>query len=371
MVLPGWLDRARVHVALIVSGAGFGGYFVLTKASLSGGVDPFVFGTYRDAIGSLTLFLYASCLEREHWPRMSLEVAGLIFAMAVVGIYMQQTLFLFGLGYTNVIFSSLVLNCIPVSTFTFALLFGNEKILARRRDGQAKVLGILFCVIGATILTLYRGPVIFDYNSPKSPLPDASLGSLFAVLRGWEIDEWKLGALCLIGCCSCIGLFVNIQVPALKRFPAPFTLMSLTALVGTPMFAATAFFRVGLDPSEWIFPPGPDLIAAIYAGTMASGFCLFLSCWSNHKGGPILVAAYTPIQSVFSTLFGVLFLGNALFLGSLFGAIAILTGLFLVTWGIREDLRLRTLSLQIPTHGKHINANAPEPTSLLVEPLLP
>jgi hypothetical protein len=55
------------------------------------------------------------------------------------------------------------------------------------------------------------------------------------------------------------------QVPALKRFPAPFTLMSLSSLVGTPMFAATAVFRVGLDPSEWIFPPGPDLIAAIYA----------------------------------------------------------------------------------------------------------
>jgi drug/metabolite transporter (DMT)-like permease len=50
-------------------------------------------------------------------------------------------------------------------------------------------------------------------------------------------------------------------------------------------------------------------------GTIASGFCLFLGCWSNHKGGPILVAAYSPTQSVFSTLFGVLFLGNALFLG--------------------------------------------------------
>jgi hypothetical protein len=64
MVLPGWLDRARVHGALVLAGAGHGGYFVLTKASLSGGVDPFVFSTYRDAIGSLTLFLYASCLER-------------------------------------------------------------------------------------------------------------------------------------------------------------------------------------------------------------------------------------------------------------------------------------------------------------------
>jgi peptidoglycan/LPS O-acetylase OafA/YrhL len=102
------------------------------------------------------------------------------------------------------------------------LLVRNEKIIARRRDGQAKVLGILVCVIGATILTLYRGPTIFDYNTPKSPLPDALLGALFSVLRGWEIDEWKLGALCLIGCCSCIGLFVNIQVPpnqSLSTYP--------------------------------------------------------------------------------------------------------------------------------------------------------
>ncbi|KAG0581282.1 hypothetical protein M758_4G243800 [Ceratodon purpureus] len=369
MVSARWIDRAGPHAALIFGAAGFGGYFVLTKASLSGGVDPFVFGTYRDGIGFLTLFLYASCFERQHWPKMSLEVAGLVFAMAVVGIYMQQALFLFGLGYTNVIFSSLVLNCIPVSTFLFAILFGHEQILARRRDGQAKMLGIVFCVVGAFVLTLYQGPVVYEYSTPKSPLPDVSRGSLLSNLRGWEIDEWKLGALCLIGCCSCIGLFVNIQVPALKRFPAPFTLMALSALVGTPMFATTAFFRVGLDPLEWILPPGPDLFAAIYAGVMASGICLMLSCWANHKGGPILVAAYTPSQSIFSTIFGILFLGNALYLGSLLGAFAILSGVFFVTWGVREALRLRKLSLQIPTSGKH-NAHTVEPTSLLVEPLL-
>ncbi|KAG0563046.1 hypothetical protein KC19_8G000400 [Ceratodon purpureus] len=85
MVSARCIDRAGPHAALIFGAAGFGGYFVLTKASLSGGVDPFVFGTYRDGIGFLTLFLYASCFERQHWPKMSLEVAGLVFAMAVVG----------------------------------------------------------------------------------------------------------------------------------------------------------------------------------------------------------------------------------------------------------------------------------------------
>ena len=92
-------------------------------------------------------------------------------------------------------------------------LVRHEQILARRRDGQAKMLGIVFCVVGAFVLTLYQGPVVYEYSTPKSPLPDVSRGSLLSNLRGWEIDEWKLGALCLIGCCSCIGLFVNIQVP--------------------------------------------------------------------------------------------------------------------------------------------------------------
>ena len=67
--------------------------------------------------------------------------------------------------------------------------------------------------------------------------------------------------------------------------------------------------------ANWKRTSAVHIFSGDLQGTMASGFCLFLSCWSNHKGGPILVAAYTPIQSVFSTLFGVLFLGNALFLG--------------------------------------------------------
>ena len=64
MVSEGWLDKAKVHVAMILGGAGYGGYNVLTKISLSGGVDPFVFSTYRDGIGCIALFLYAVYFER-------------------------------------------------------------------------------------------------------------------------------------------------------------------------------------------------------------------------------------------------------------------------------------------------------------------
>jgi hypothetical protein len=45
-------------------GAGYGGYFVLAKVSLSAGVDPFVFSTYRDGIGCISLVLSAAYYER-------------------------------------------------------------------------------------------------------------------------------------------------------------------------------------------------------------------------------------------------------------------------------------------------------------------
>lgn len=54
----------RVHLALILAGCGYGGYFVLTKAALSAGVNRFVFSVYRDVIGCSVLALYASCFER-------------------------------------------------------------------------------------------------------------------------------------------------------------------------------------------------------------------------------------------------------------------------------------------------------------------
>ena len=51
--------------------------------------------------------------------------------------------------------------------------------------------------------------------------------------------------------------------------------------------------------------------------------------------------------------------------GSVLGATLIISGLFLVIWGIRENLRWKTLPLRIPTLGNH-SIDAVKPTSLLV-----
>jgi len=57
-------SRAKVHMAMMMVGMGYGGYAVLSKASFTTGFSPFVFSVYRDGIACCVLFLTAAVLER-------------------------------------------------------------------------------------------------------------------------------------------------------------------------------------------------------------------------------------------------------------------------------------------------------------------
>jgi len=97
-------------------------------------------------------------------------------------------------------------------------------------------------------------------------------------------------------------------------------------------------------------------------GVVASGAVLYLQCWSNQKAGPIFVAAYTPVQPICVTILGFYFLGEALYLGSLYGAALVFTGLYLVIWGQMEGRRIN----RVP-----VSSSAPvKPCPSLSEPLL-
>jgi len=309
-------QRVKLHSALVVIHAAYGAYFVIAKACLSGGVDPLIFAVYRDAIGCAVLFFYAAIFERHHWQKMSLRIAGLILLMAFVGVYLLQGLFLIGLQYTDVIFASIMMNTIPIWTFLIAVMMRIEMIHYKRRDGQAKILGIVVCVIGATLITVYKGPAVFgDSNpSPISGLQKQPISGFSAAIQNWGLDEWHFGALCLLFSCFSASAFVNLQFVALSKFPAPFTLMSGSTFGGAIMFIASALLTFK-DSSPWFLPPGPDLIAVLYAGIIASGMTLFLQCYATQHGGPVLVGAYAPLQPVFTTVFSFIFLGETLFFG--------------------------------------------------------
>lgn len=358
-----WLrgERTRVQMALLTVQLGYGGYYVLTKAAMSEGVNRFVFAVYRDCIALALLGPIAFFSERSLRPALTLRVSLLICALGFTGIFLQQTLFLTGLAYTNTAFAAAMQNAIPVFTFMIAVVAKFEVIRLSKPDGVAKVVGIIAAVTGALTMCLYKGPtllgsdipIVSDQDQADSGVPGAAheVGWLMGQLLNCGVDYWQIGSLCLVLNCLCMGIYTNLQIPALKLFPAPASLSASSIFVGALALLLTGVGTIS-SASEWVISKPGSIVSVVYAGAIASGLNFSLQTWANQRGGPVLVAAYIPLQTVFSAFLGVLVLDDPLFLGSVIGAVLILVGLYLVIWGQRLHRSAKDkLSLTVPFSG--------------------
>ncbi|KAG6545902.1 hypothetical protein Mapa_012557 [Marchantia paleacea] len=329
-------ERARVQLALITVQLGYGIYYVLTKAAMSGGVNRFVFAVYRDAIALCLIGPLAYFTEKSLRTIMSLGTFLYICVLGFTGIFLQQTLFLAGLAYTNTAFAAAMQNAIPVFTFMIAVACKLEVIRISKPDGVAKVVGMLAAVLGAFTMCLYKGPILFGQDTSaadeQKSSQDVALPEANAWLSSLGIDYWQIGALCLVGNCFCMGVYTNLQIPALRRFPAPVSLSASSIFVGALLLLLTGLATVS-QASEWVLTSPGNIVSVCYAGAVASGLNFTLQTWANQRGGPVLVAAYIPLQTVFSAFLGVVILDDPLYLGSVIGAVLILVGLYLVIWG--------------------------------------
>ncbi|KAG6547798.1 hypothetical protein Mapa_010612 [Marchantia paleacea] len=99
--------------------------------------------------------------ERQLRTKLTLPALLMILALGFTGVYLQQTLFLAGLSYTNTAFAAAMQNAIPVFTFMIAAVCKLEVIRIGKPDGVAKVVGIFAAVGGALIMCLYKGPTLY------------------------------------------------------------------------------------------------------------------------------------------------------------------------------------------------------------------
>ncbi|KAJ8568173.1 hypothetical protein K7X08_020895 [Anisodus acutangulus] len=135
-------------------------------------------------------------------------------------------------------------------------------------------------------MAVFRGPVVFgdgtsdftaqiEISAKGQPEPVGWLMSSFLELG---FDNWYLGVLCLIGNLMCMAAYLALQ------------------------------------------------------GIGASALNYGLMTWSNKVLGPALVALYNRLQPAASTILSSVFLRSAIYLGSIFGGLLIIAGIYLVTW---------------------------------------
>ncbi|KAH9541601.1 hypothetical protein CY35_14G073900 [Sphagnum magellanicum] len=342
----------RIHVTLALLQVSYGGFQVLTRVALVGGLSQFVFAIYRNGIAALILSPFAYFLESNKRPSYFKFSDFLRFqALAFTGIVGSQQLFLAGLSLTSPMLAAVSQNMIPVCTFLLSAFLGLEDLHMRRRDGIAKVIGTVICIGGAVLMSLYKGEVLLVWSSSnmQPEVDDAVVIQPFTSLTmclgtsvaSMSVSKFQLGCIFLVLNSVLWAVYLNLQVSTLKIFPAPLTVTVYTYLFGVIQVGILGAVFEGMP--NFALTSFNELISVAYATLVASGINFLLQLWCVEKGGPFIVSLYVPIQMIVVAMLSILTLGDPLYMGIVLGGFFTLAGLYLVVYGQAHERWLKQL----------------------------
>ncbi|XP_057766047.1 protein WALLS ARE THIN 1 [Salvia miltiorrhiza] len=333
-------EKFQLHIAMLALQFGYAGFHVVSRLALNMGISKIVFPVYRNILAFILLLPFAYFLEKKERPPITWSLVLEFFLLAIVGITANQGFYLVGLDNTSPTFASAIQNSVPAITFLMAALLRIEKVRLDRKDGISKVAGLLICVAGASVITLFKGPAIY---SPPATLQRAVAEAVApAVMGDASGKSWTLGCLYLIGHCLSWAGWLVLQAPVLKRYPARLSFTSYQCFFGILQFLViAAFFE--RNGEAWLIRTGSEVFSVFYAGVVASGIAFAVQIWCIDKGGPVFVAVYQPVQTLVVAITSSLLLGEEFYLGGIIGAVLIIFGLYLVLWGKSEEKKFAAL----------------------------
>lgn len=353
-------ERAKLHLAMAIFQFGYAGNHVIMRTALNMGVSKLVFPLYRNIIAVIVLVPFAYFLEKKDRPRLTYSFLLQFFLLGLVGITLNQGSYIFGLDNTSPTFASAVENAVPAVTFIMAVLLRIEQIHLTRKDGIAKVLGTLISVGGASVITLYKGPIVYRPNS-ASDQPQSQM----LLLGDTKEKNWTLGCICLIGHCLFWSSWIVLQSPVLKKYPARLSVVSYSCFFSLMQFSAIgAYFE--RDSAAWQFHSGWEIFCVFYSGLVASAMSFAVQIWVIDRGGPMFVSAYLPVQTMLVAIMATIALGEEFYLGGVIGASLIIAGLYLVVLGKDEESKYNTEKAMMT-----VSENTWAAKSSVVQPLLP
>ncbi|KAK4603750.1 hypothetical protein RGQ29_012312 [Quercus rubra] len=254
------------------------GLNILFKASSLKGLSYYVFVLYMYAFSTLVLFPLAFVFRgTTGLPTFKLSLLYRIFLLGLLG-FSGQLCNYKGIEFSSATLASAISNLTPAFTFILAVIFRMENLALRCSITQAKIMGTIVSISGALVVVFYKGPTIISSSQSTS----LSLHSP----QGTSETRWVIGGLLLA--------------------------------------ASNLLF------SGWY----------IVQGFFGSSFNSVIHTWCLHLKGPVYVSIFKPLSIVIAAAMGVIFLGDALYLGSVIGAIILSIGFYGVIWAkAKEELR--------------------------------
>lgn len=232
-----------------------------------------------------------------------------------------------GISYTSPTLASAISNLSPAFTFILAFIFRMEKLTLSSTSTWAKLGGTVVSILGAFVVTFYKGPSI---NAPPSSTP-----SLHQILDSPRSD-WILGSIFLTIEYFFSSLWCIILTHIMKVYPSEFTIIFFYTFSVSIMAAVVGFF-LEPDSSKWILRPNIALVSMLCSGVFNCLINNSVESWILHLRGPVYVAMFKPFSIVVAAAMGVVILGDTLYLGSIIGAIVIVIGFYTVMWGRAKE----------------------------------
>lgn len=318
----GMIIAECIQVALII----------LSKQVMSQGMTSFIFIFYSNSIAALVLLPSSFFIHRFQRPPITFSALSGFFVLGLLG-YLAQVFGYAGINYSSSTLATAMLNLVPGFTFILAVLFRMEELDWKSPSSLAKSLGTIVSIAGAFIATLYKGVALLKGPSPAN----ISKQPLFS-----QDSDWILGGLFLAADCVMASSFTIVQASILKKYPAGLIVVFFYCFFVAILSAVTCL-AVERDISAWSLEPKLRLLSVLYSGVFGSAFQVGVTTWCLHQTGPVFVSMFKPIGIVISVVVGVLFLGDAFYLGSLIGATVIVIGFYSVLWGKSKDIEARSL----------------------------
>ncbi|MED6173328.1 hypothetical protein PIB30_058280 [Stylosanthes scabra] len=229
------------------------GLYTLFKAATNTGMSDHVFVAYAYALATTLLFpsLFFSKGSRVV-PPLSFSVLIKIILLGIIG-SSSQVLGYAGIRYSSPTLSSSIGNLVPAFTFLLAIIFRMEKVAAKSRSSQAKVIGSIISIAGAFVVTFYKGPSI---NIAQRHLSLQTEQHVITILNSVD-TTWLIAATLLIADYLLASLWYILQVEILKVYPDELSMVFFYNVTATIVSVTIALFternasdwKIGLDIS--------------------------------------------------------------------------------------------------------------------------
>ncbi|KAL6139634.1 hypothetical protein ACLB2K_057936 [Fragaria x ananassa] len=283
------------------------GAATINKAAMSKGMSSYVLVVYSTALA--TVFLLP-CFILQKKISLTPSLLGGQFLLGLIG-SSNMLLAYNGINFSSPTVASAMGNCIPIFTFILAIVFRMEKLDLRRSSCQAKVLGTIVSVSGAFVVILYKGSVIFSpSNSPHQ--------NFMMILQ--QSNKWVTGGLMLAMASILKSSWNILQTSIVKNCPSMITVLFFYTFFVTLQSTVFSLFLES-NPNAWVIRPDIEMISIVFSAIFGS---------------------------LFHIVMVVIFLGEALHLGSVIGSVMIAIGFYAMMWAQVKESSSSAIENEVP-----------------------